>query len=549
MMPCVLRDKRGGVGLIVAGMMPVIVGFAAFAVDLGSVQLDARRLQGIADAAALAAAVSSNGADTRAQAVIDASGFPRAITKTVTQGGYALDSSVAPGSRFTAGAPNPQAARVTLESSSPTFFARVFGTTQVTITRTATARRQHYAAFSIGSRLAALNGGLLNAYLSALTGSGVNLSLLDYNALASADVDLLGYLPILKTKAGLNAATFNDILASQVSTPQLLNALAASLTASGQTAAAGAVTSLLNLPGGQSIALNSLIDAGLYGSQSNGGGGVAKVNALAMVTAMLQLANRSRQVSLDTGVSIPGVASTRLVVAMGERTQQSPWVTITDNGTPIVRTAQTRVYLKTQLLPGSGLASVSLPIFVELASAEARLSSIDCSNAASRGVTLEGKPNLATAAIGTIDESRINDFSTAIVPTRAKLVDVSLGLSLVSVNGQSQISPGAAEPWQRVAFTDAQIGNGTRKTISSSTPVGGIATSLVNNVSLSATLLGGITIPLDPVVRGTVGGLLTAVAPALDTLLMTITGSLGVGIGQADLQVTGMRCGQAVLVA
>lgn len=542
------KDARGGAGLIVAGMMPVLIGFTAFAVDLGAVQLDTRRLQGIADAAALAAVTSPGNATSRAQALVNGSGFPRPVTVRVTPGNYALDSAIAPESRFTAGGTNPQAVRVVLESSSPTFFARIFGTRDVTIARTATARRQHYAAFSIGSRLASLNGGILNNYLSALTGSSVSLSVMDYNALAGADVDLLGYLPILNTTANINAASFNDLLASHVALPKLLSALSTALTGSNQTAAANAVNGLLNIPGGQSIALNALIDAGVYGGQSNSGGGVAKVNALAMVTAMLQLANKTRQVAFDTGVSIPGVAQTTVMVAVGERTQQSPWVTITDNGMPIVRTAQTRVYLKTRLLPASGLASINLPIFVELASGEAKLSSIDCSSAATRGVTLDGRVGLLTAGIGTVEESRVNDFSTALVPAKTKLVDVSLGLSLVSVNGYSQIAAGATEPWQRVSFTDAQIGNGLRKTISSTSPVGGIASSLINNVSLSATLL-GLTVPLDAAVKVAVGDLLMGVAPYLDTLLMTVTGTLGVGVGQADLQVTGMRCGQAVLVA
>ncbi|MBV8237496.1 MAG: hypothetical protein JO221_01875, partial [Sphingomonas sp.] len=51
-----LRDRRAGVGILIAAALPVVIGMAAFAVDLGAVQLDTRRLQGVADAAALAAA-------------------------------------------------------------------------------------------------------------------------------------------------------------------------------------------------------------------------------------------------------------------------------------------------------------------------------------------------------------------------------------------------------------------------------------------------------------------------------------------------------------
>ena len=72
-----------------------------------------------------------------------------------------------------------------LQSTSPTFFARIFGKTNIVISRQATAAQQRYAAFSIGSGLASLNGGLLNSYLSALTGSNVSLSVMDYEALVN----------------------------------------------------------------------------------------------------------------------------------------------------------------------------------------------------------------------------------------------------------------------------------------------------------------------------------------------------------------------------
>ena len=51
-----IRNERGGVALLGAVSLSALLGFCAVAVDLGSVFLQTRRLQGTADLAALSAA-------------------------------------------------------------------------------------------------------------------------------------------------------------------------------------------------------------------------------------------------------------------------------------------------------------------------------------------------------------------------------------------------------------------------------------------------------------------------------------------------------------
>src|SRR3546814_8372455 len=90
--------------------------------------------------------------------------------------------------------------RITLTRDRPLFFGSFLtGRRDSIIRATATGARRGYAAFSLGSRVAALNGGLPNALLSALTGSKVSLSVMDYNALASTDIDLLAFSDALRT--------------------------------------------------------------------------------------------------------------------------------------------------------------------------------------------------------------------------------------------------------------------------------------------------------------------------------------------------------------
>ena len=51
-----IRNRGASISITTAFGMTMLIGSAAFAVDLGSLYLDRRKLQGIADAAAMAAA-------------------------------------------------------------------------------------------------------------------------------------------------------------------------------------------------------------------------------------------------------------------------------------------------------------------------------------------------------------------------------------------------------------------------------------------------------------------------------------------------------------
>ncbi|SEL37158.1 Uncharacterized membrane protein [Sphingomonas palmae] len=541
--PSLLRSARGGVGVFVACAMPLLIGFAAFAVDLGTAQLDARRLQGIADSAALAAASAPRDADNVARDLVTAS-WGTATVARVTTGRYRADATVPVAQRFTAAA-DGDAVRVELSARSPTFFARIFGYDSLPITRAATAQRRAVASFSVGSRLAAIDGGVVNALLSALTGRTVSLGVLDHRALVEARVDIFQLLDRLRLRANLSVNDYGDLLAADVRVTDLFGALGDTLKATGQEAAADAVGRVGAALGGQTIRLGTLIDPGPLATQGVGSSGVARVPVLPFMTALLE-AGGARRLALDLGAGVPGVASAKVSVAIGERAQSSPWLAITDTGDTVIRTAQARIYARLRvaptLLPGlSSLASIDLPLFVEAAGAEARLKKIDCA-APMRAVTLEGRVDPVQAAIGTIDEAKLADFSKPITPTTARLVDTLL----VDVTGSSRVSLGAAEPWQARRFTQDMIDTGAVETIRSSTPLQGIATSLIAQASLKVTLI-GLPLPIDPLLRA-VGGILSGIAAPLDTLLIAVTGTLGLGIGEGDLQVNGLRCGNAVLV-
>jgi uncharacterized membrane protein len=543
------RDTAGGVGLIVAAAMPVLIGATALAVDLGAAMVQTRQLQGAADAAALAAAGDPAHGQALAAAQVASSGMRGTITTDATSGQYDTTPGIDPARRFAAGGgAAANAVRVTLTTPAPTYFARIFGLGAFPLQRTATAAQINLASFSLGSRLASLNGGVVNQYLSALTGSSLSLSVMDYNALASANVDLFGFLDALRSTAALSAGSYNSTLGATITTGQLLSAAATAAQNNGDIAAAAALTMMRAQSPSRSLQLGALIDPGLLGDRSAVEPGTTTVNLLDLVTAALQTASPTRQVSLDLGASVPGVTSTKLIVAIGERPEHSPWLAVTSTGTPVLRTAQARIYADLTIggvsLPGvGGLVAIRVPLYVELASAEARLKAIDCSSGPDRGVTIEARTGPGSVAIGTIDTGRLQDFTTPLTVSRATLVHALL----LDVTGQAEVDLGAMETWQTMFFDAAQVAAADVETVSSGSATQGLAESLIRNLHLQVSLTPLIHVPLDPLTAA-LGSALMGVAPALDTLVDTVTSTIGIHYGEAVVRATGMRCGTPALV-
>ncbi|MBV9841463.1 MAG: hypothetical protein JOY99_08045 [Sphingomonadaceae bacterium] len=319
-------DRRAAVTLLTAGSLTALLGFLALAVDMGSVYLDSRRLQGIADAAALAAAGTSGDPRAAAVAAISASGWAHPYTLALTTGSYAPNPAVAPAARYTAGS-GSGAARVTLTSGVPLFFATALvGRHQAMVARTATAARLDEAAFSIGSRLAALNGGIANALLSGLTGSTVNLSVSDYDALLSANVDAFSYVSALRTELHLTGASYDQTLDTTVTMPQALSALASALTGAGNSAAARAVTQIAAQAGSvANVQLSNMIDLGPAGVQDAvSGGTTAAVNAFDLTRTALALANGGHQIQLTSAPTSPACCRRRSASRSENRTSIRP---------------------------------------------------------------------------------------------------------------------------------------------------------------------------------------------------------------------------------
>ncbi|RZM02798.1 MAG: hypothetical protein EOP68_20845, partial [Sphingomonas sp.] len=173
------------------------MGAAAVGIDLGMVVQAKRKAQGAVDIAAMLAAAGGGGADALARRSLADNGYA-AATVTVSPGSYAGNARIAPASRFQAGASPANAVRVGLRTGVPVHFAQVLGLPKtVPIQVTGTAASAQFAAISIGSGVAALDGGIANALLGAMLGTKLSLSVLDYNALLSTQVDAFRFLDAL----------------------------------------------------------------------------------------------------------------------------------------------------------------------------------------------------------------------------------------------------------------------------------------------------------------------------------------------------------------
>lgn len=384
--------------------------------------------------------------------------------------------------------------------------------------------------------MAAVNGGLPNALLSGLTGSQVNLSLMDYNALASTDIDLLTFSEALRSEINAEVLTFGQTLDTQVTLPQVLSALAQA--SDGQAARALEHVADRALP--RTLLPSRAIDLGPRASSIRAdAANPVKVNALSLLRTMLLLGSANRQVDLSVAGNLPGGSGIDIALLIGEPPAQSPLIAVTDTNDVIVRTAQVRLKLDTRVQ--TALASVHIPLLAELGSASARISDIDCRANSNAAVSLGIVTAPATLAIGTVSNSDFQNMTRALDPAPASIVR----LPLVSIDAEAELvlSDRAEKP---AAFSRADIDEGRVKTVSSSGWVAGAAKSLSDRMDLRVRVL-GLGLNLNAL-RAAAGEAVALAAPVLDTVLADITGTLGLSVGQADARVNALRCGRARLV-
>jgi uncharacterized membrane protein len=260
----------------------------------------------------------------------------------------------------------------------------------------------------------------------------------------------------------------------------------------------------------------------------------ASVSAMDLVMALLEVGGGDRQIALNLGVPA-GLADLKTSLAIGERPNRSAWLTVTANGQPIIRTAQARLYVRAKTAQSlSGLARVELPILIELAASEARLKSLSCDPA--RSVEVEARPGLARASIGVVDETKLDDFKTALSPQRATLLSV---LGLVSITGKADVEV-AETGFKPLSFSAADIETQRIKTMASRSFASGLVSSLLGRLDVDVNVV-GMGLGLGDLTKA-LGRLLEPLGPVLDGVLNPVLDVLGLRLGEADVAVHGLSC-------
>lgn len=571
-----LSDRKANFAVMTALSAPVALALAAVAIDEASIYTERREAQAMVDLAAITAASNITNIQAAVVTTLTDNGMPGVVVQgsgqtipaavgktvvTVTPGRYAT-STANVSQRFQAGVTPYNAVHVTLKKIPARYFASSLIPTPVIGTE-ATASMTPQATFSVGSRLLSVNGGILNALLSGLLGGNISLSVMDYNGLISADVSVLSFVDALATQVNVTGGTYSDVLASKATVGQIATAMA-NVPGVGNTAKVALQTIASKSTSTVKIPLSSLVDLGSVGSlglgQRPAGLGV-DAGAMGMLTAAAVLANGTNQAQVDLGATIPGLLSTKLTIAIGEPAQFSPWLSVGEIGT-VVRTAQTRIKLVASVgvgTPGLGggisLLAVNLPLNVEVAYAEAKLTDITCPKGPSSiNVSIAAHPGIASLHLANSNSSGFGDFSQPQSFTDAEIADVSLKLLLVNIP-LIQVMGSAATAITNnspttLNFNATDIANKTVKTVSTRNISQSLTTSLVNNLSLSVNALGlGIDLTaLLGTVKPAVVAVLNGVTAPVDDLLYNVLSALGVGVGQADVRVTGATCGRSVLV-
>lgn len=453
------------------------------------------------------------------------------------------------------------------------------------------------ACVSAGPRLASVDttqSPILNVLFQALLpGTSVNLTVLDWNGLAQADINLNALITQLGTNLSLSDPS--QVLNANITLGQLQLAMAQVLAADGNTAAANALNLLpLNAPGlVGTIRLADLLQISLpQGSLAD-----IDLDVLDLVTGSVQLYNFKNvlttptPVTLDTAaLGLPGVTNVQLWLQVVE----PPIYVCGPTGTAFHSSA-IRLKINADLVQGLNLAALTnalnaltigglvnidnaavtasvlkLQLYADVARAEGTIGTIDLLGSA---VTLNARPGLVGLYIGTVADSVFfnrsqvitNALFTPMVMTNlnvtfrvSSLANIPIADVQVPVAVQVRaVATGAPELMSAVANAPfPKTLTMTSGTVSAGTLVSQLLTNLdITAVSGNPTvvLLGALPLPLPiatiiNVVTGTLEGVLDATVPAIvSPVLNTLFGFvdnllrlLGIGIGQAVFTVEGI---------
>lgn len=339
MVPSSAARQRGAIGLMAVVTLGLALLFMLVVIDSGRLYLEQRKLQRIADMAALEAAgqlavCTGSGPQATAIARVAATRNGHAPGNPLTASCGYLQTGANSLRTFTRDNDRNEAIRVDVSNTVATSVAGgVYSLAQGSGVPLTTTLQAHAVAslpmppqamLSVRTTLATVDSRqsvLLNALLSALGGT-VQLDLAGWQGIASTQLNLLGYLDQLAIDLDLKAGDYQQLLTADATATQLLQAAVKVLQQSG--AAANVVTDLGKVALGASnstlLQLGDLLDIQNGTAQA---GLDASIQLLQLVQGVIQLAVSESAATVDLPISVLGLVNGRVRLKVIEPQQIS----------------------------------------------------------------------------------------------------------------------------------------------------------------------------------------------------------------------------------
>jgi uncharacterized repeat protein (TIGR01451 family) len=444
------------------------------------------------------------------------------------------------------------------------------------------------ACVSAGPRLVSVDstqGPVLNTLFQALLpGTTVNLSVLDWNALAGSDINLNALITRLGVNLGISDTS--QVLDTDITLAQLRLAMAQVLQADGQTVAANALN-LLPLSVGSltgSIRLSQILRIDL----PTGALTSVRLDLLDLVTGSVQLYNFRNVLTTPTPITLntaalglTGVANVQLWLQVVE----PPVYACGPQGTSF-HTGAIRLKFNLDVVQGLNLQAVinalnaagldlvnltltadvlKLQLYADVARAEGTITAV---NYVANAVSFQARPGLVNLYIGSVADSLFFNRSHVLTPADVTPLTINnldlrfnvnlLGIGLVAVRVPLQLTARAAatgSPALQNFSVNAPFPQ-TRTSSSGTVSAGSLVTSLLSTLDLhvvngspEVTLLGLPILPpglLTPILNSVLNLVETTLRGVSNAVLQPVFNLLLRDLADNLLALLGIRIGNAV---
>jgi uncharacterized membrane protein len=334
------RRRSAGSILVNTAIALSLIIITLIGTELGYMFYLKRELQKTADLAALAGAqgLGANNCTTATAAAIAnaAQNMPVGLTPLGADGIVCgrwdpMQTPASPHFAAPLSGEDLNAVRVVISRAPALLMPGIAGNQAGTITVEAMAARMSpRAALTIRSTLLAVDSTkspLLNAVFGSLLGGSVNLSAGGWDGLVKTQINLLSYLDRLAINLGVGAGQYNQLLMTDASVNNLLQAAIDVMRQNGGTAQAtlDAIAGLLSLQTSIPAAtpLVKLGDLLQMQSGTSAAGLDLNLQAFQLIQAIVQAANGKNALAADVPLSIPGIVTVSVKLKVIEPPQIS----------------------------------------------------------------------------------------------------------------------------------------------------------------------------------------------------------------------------------